>query len=37
MEAGTKPLSFDSPFTPLRGRYCLDSSCAKLEDANDYR
>ena len=37
MEMHTKPMSSDSPFEPLRGRYCLDSSCAKLEDANDYR
>ncbi len=37
MEAKTKPLSVDSPFVPLRGRYCLDNSCARLEDADDYR
>lgn len=37
MEAHTRPLSYDSPFAPLRGRYCLDSSCARLDDANDYR
>jgi len=37
MEAHTKPLSADSPFAPLRGRYCLDNSCAKLEDADNYR
>ncbi|CAM9397259.1 unnamed protein product, partial [Laminaria digitata] len=37
MEAHTRPLSYNSPFTPLRGRYCLDNSCARLEDADDYR
>ncbi|CAM9426180.1 unnamed protein product, partial [Ectocarpus fasciculatus] len=37
MEAHTMPLSYDSPFAPLRGRYCLDNTCAKLDDANDYR
>lgn len=37
MEAHDGPLSYDSPFTPLRGRFCLDSSCSRLEDADDYR
>jgi len=29
------PLDENSPFNPIRGRYCLDDSCMKLEDADD--
>ena len=29
------PLDETSPFTPHRGRYCLDDSCLRLEDADD--
>jgi len=35
MERHRLPLSTKSPFIPLRGRYCLDDSCLRLEDAND--
>lgn len=37
MEAHTMPLTYDSPFSPLRGRYCLDSSCDRLGDEDNYR
>ncbi len=29
------PLAVDSPFEPLRGRFCLDDTCLRLEDAGD--
>ena len=31
------PLSLDSPFTPTRGRFCLDDKCLKLEDSESYQ
>ncbi|CAM9707770.1 unnamed protein product [Discosporangium mesarthrocarpum] len=37
MEAQTLPLTYSSPFVPLRGRFCLDSSCARLGDEEDFR
>ena len=29
------PLATDSPFMPIRGRYCLDDMCMRLEDSED--
>jgi len=29
------PLAIDSPFAPIRGRFCLDDMCMRLEDAED--
>lgn len=31
-EAHLLPLADDAPFTPLRGRYCLDDACLRLGD-----
>ena len=36
MERHLLPLAVDSPFVPLRGRYCLDDLCVKLADADNY-
>lgn len=30
------PLAVDSPFTPLRGKFCLDDACLRFSDVNDY-
>ena len=35
MEAHLMPISSDEPFTPQRGRYCLDDRCLRLLDAED--
>lgn len=35
LERRKMPLADDSPFTPIRGRFCLDEGCLKLEDADD--
>jgi hypothetical protein len=35
LERHKMPLAIDSPFTPIRGRVCLDDSCLRLEDAED--
>ena len=37
MERHMLPLSLDSPFTPTRGRFCLDDKCLKLEDSESYQ
>jgi len=31
-EAHLLPLAPDAPFTPMRGRYCLDDACGRLAD-----
>jgi hypothetical protein len=31
------PLASDSPFTPIRGRFCLDDSCLRLADDTDFK
>lgn len=36
MEAHALPLAHDSLFTPLRGRFCLDNSCTRMGDEDDY-
>lgn len=36
MEKHLMPLATDSPFVPLRGRFCLDDQCIRLSDAEDY-
>jgi hypothetical protein len=35
MERHFLPLSPTSPFEPLRGRYCLDDACMRLDDADN--
>jgi len=35
MERHLLPLDPESPFTPIRGRYCLDGACMRLEDEAD--
>lgn len=37
MELRQLPLSPESAFAPIRGRFCLDDSCLKLADANNFR
>jgi hypothetical protein len=37
MERHLLPLSLDSPFSPLRGRFCLDDKCLQLQDFDDYQ
>jgi hypothetical protein len=36
MERHLLPLALDSPFVPLRGRFCLDDQCMKLADRENY-
>eukprot|EP01029_Cantina_marsupialis_P009699 TRINITY_DN2249_c0_g1_i2.p1 TRINITY_DN2249_c0_g1~~TRINITY_DN2249_c0_g1_i2.p1 ORF type:complete len:4493 (+),score=1584.60 TRINITY_DN2249_c0_g1_i2:343-13821(+) len=35
MEVHQLPLDPDTPFTPSRGRFCLDDKCMRLSDADD--
>ncbi|CAM9134493.1 unnamed protein product, partial [Chrysoparadoxa australica] len=37
MEMHSLPLDQSTPFTPLRGRYCLDDRCMRLEDEDDFQ
>lgn len=37
MELRQLPLSPESAFAPIRGRFCLDDSCLKLADAANFR
>lgn len=37
MEQHLLPLALDSPFTPIRGKYCLDDQCLQLEDRENYQ
>jgi hypothetical protein len=37
MERHLLPLSLDSPFYPLRGQFCLDDSCMRLQDEENYQ
>jgi hypothetical protein len=36
MERHILPYAADSPFVPIRGRYCMDDRCMRLEDTDDY-
>lgn len=35
LERRQMPLDDNSPFMPIRGRFCLDESCLRLDDAED--
>lgn len=37
MEMHQLPMSVDSPFTPLRGRFCLDDRCLHFADEADFQ
>jgi len=37
MERHLLPLDPNAPFEPLRGRFCMDDSCMRLDDAEDVR